>query len=142
MRLELFLQFAEPPHKIARVTSPLAILFYEDLIPGSQLVNRLQDQRYRVHVAGSPEELLSVAASAGPMLILADLVSKRTDVCALIQKLRTDAATAHVPVIGFADEAELDLQARGKAAGAALVVSDAAIIPHLNQFIERALQVE
>lgn len=136
------MQFQPRPHRIPPVISPLAILCYEDLIPGSQLVNRLQDQRYRVHVATGPEELLSLAASAGPMLILTDLVSKRSDICALIKKLKGDTATAHIPIIGFADEAEADLQARAKEAGATLVVTDAAIVVHLNQFIERALQVE
>lgn len=124
------------------MTSPLAILFYEDILPGTQLVNRLQDLRYRVQVVTTSEEFLSVAATAGPMLIVADLVSKRADVCDLIRKLRANPATAHIPLIGFADEAETQLLANATQAGATLVVSDAAIGLHLNQFIERALQVE
>jgi len=124
------------------VTSPLAILFYEDLMPGTQLVNRLQDLRYRVQVVSTGDELLSAAASAGPMLIVVDLVSKRTDVCELIRKLRAATTTTHIPLIGFADEAETQLQADATQAGATLVVTDAAILLHLNQFIDRALQVE
>lgn len=124
------------------MTSPLAILFYEDLMPGTQLVHRLQDLRYRVQVVATGEELLTVAATAGPMLIVADLVSKRADVCDLIRKLRATPTTVHIPLIAFADEAEDKLQSAAKTAGATLVVTDAAIIPHLNQFIERALQVE
>lgn len=125
------------------MTSPLALLYYEDLMPGSQLVNRLQDQqRYRVQVAGSPEELTALAGNAGAMLLFVDLVSRHTDICALIKKLKTDPSTTHLPIIGFADEAEVDLQTRAKEAGATLVVTDAALLPHLNQFIERALQVE
>ncbi|MEK7780584.1 MAG: hypothetical protein AAB370_03685 [Verrucomicrobiota bacterium] len=124
------------------MTSPLAILFYEDLMPGTQLVNRLQDLRYRVQVVSTEAELLNCAATAGPMLIVADLVSKRTDVCDLIRKLRATPTIAHIPLLGFADEAEIPLQIAAKEAGATLVVTDAAIIQHLNQFIERALQVE
>lgn len=124
------------------VTSPLAILFYEDLMPGTQLVNRLQDLRYRVQVVATGEELLACAATAGPMFIVADLVSKRVDVCDLIRKLRATSTTVHIPLIAFADETEDKLQSAAKEAGATLVVTDAAIIPHLNQFIERALQVE
>jgi len=45
-------------------------------------------------------------------------------------------------LIGFADEAEQQLQATATQAGATLVVTDAAILQHLNQFIDRALQVE
>jgi CheY-like chemotaxis protein len=125
-----------------RVTLPLAIVFYEDLMPGSQLVNRLQDLQYRVQAVTDPGELAACARSAGPMLILADLVSTRADTCALIKQLRSDPATAHVPVIAFADDAEEALPALARAAGATLVVADSAILTHLVQFIERALQVE
>lgn len=124
------------------MTSPLAILFYEDLMPGTQLVNRLQDLRYRVQVASTGDELLTTAATAGPMLIVVDLVSKRADVCEIIRKLRAAPATAHIPLIGFADESEASLQTAATQAGATLVVTDAAILLHLNQFIDRALQVE
>lgn len=121
---------------------PLALLFYEDLMPGTQLVNRLQDLKYRVEVVSAAADLLAAAASAGPMLILMDLVSKRLDICDLIKQLRAAPATAHIPIIAFADESEDKLQSSAKEAGATLVVTDAAILPHLNQFIERALQVE
>ena len=133
------------PHagiQTCEVTLPLAIVFYEDLMPGSQLVNRLQDLQYRVQAVTDPGDLVACASSAGPMLILADLVSARAEICALIKQLRSNPATAHVPVIAFADDEEETLQAAGRAAGATLVVADSAILPHLVQFIERALQVE
>ena len=111
-------------------------------MPGSQLVNRLQDLQYRVQAVTGPAELFACAKSAGPMLILADLVSVRGDVCALIKKLRSNPTTWHVPVIAFADDAEETLREAAGAAGATLVVTDSAILTHLTQFIERALQVE
>ena len=124
------------------MTLPLAIVFYEDLMPGSQLVNRLQDLQYRVQAVTDPGELVAGAGSAGPMLILVDLISTRADLCALIKQLRSSPITAHVPVIAFADDAEEALQGAARAAGATLVVADSAILTHLTQFIERALQVE
>lgn len=124
------------------VTLPLALVFYEDLIPGSQLINRLQDSQYRVQAVSTLDELTASAASTGPMLIFADLICRKGDVCAVIRKLRGDPATAHIPIIGFADDAEAGLQAAGRQAGATLVVADSVILTHLTQFIERALQVE
>ena len=121
---------------------PLALLFYEDILPGTQLVNRLQDLGYRVQVVADAVALPVVAASAGAMFLLADLVSKRADICAQVRSLRANPATAHLPIIAFADDAETQLQAAGKAAGATLVVSDAAIVAHLHPLIEQALQVE
>jgi CheY-like chemotaxis protein len=117
-------------------------VFYADLIPGSQLVNRLQDSQYRVQAISGLDELASCAGSAGPMLIFADLSPKGGDVCGLIRRLRANPATAHIPIIGFADDGDQALQEAGRAAGAALVVADSAILTHLTQFIERALAVE
>jgi len=128
--------------KLRFVTLPLALVFYEDLIPGSQLVNRLQDSKYRVQVVPKLDELFDCAASAGPMLIFADLAPRSGDVCAAVRKLRNEKTTAHIPVIGFADDGDETLQAAGRAAGATLVVADSVILTHLGQFIEQALQIE
>lgn len=104
-------------------------------------MNRLQDQRYRVHVVAKAAELPAVAAQHGAMLALIDLASKQTDVCDVIRQLRATAETSHLPIIAFADETDVALQAAGKAAGATLVVTDGAILTHLPQLIEQALQV-
>ena len=128
--------------KLRLVTLPLALVFYEDLIPGSQLVNRLQDSKYRVQVVPKLDELFDCAAHAGPMLIFADLTPRGGDVCAVVSKLRNQKATAHIPVIGFADDGDEALQAAGRTAGATLVVADSVILTHLSQFIEQALQIE
>lgn len=124
------------------MTQPLALIFYEDLMPGSQLVNRLQDLHYRVQPLTGGNDLAAAALESGPMLVFADLVCKSNDVCKAIAALRANPGTAHVPVIAFADEAETVLQESARLAGATLVVTDAAILTHLEQFIERALQVE
>jgi CheY-like chemotaxis protein len=117
-------------------------VYYEDLMPGSQLVNRLQDLRYRVQTAGSPEELVVSAASIGPMLLIVDLASKKANLCDLIRGLRANPATTHLPILGFADDADEPLHAAAQAAGATVVVGDSVVVAHLPQFIERALQVE
>ncbi len=111
-------------------------------MPGTQLVNRLTDLKYRVQVVALAADLPATASSAGPMFILCDLVSKRADIIAVIKQLRANSATAHIPIIAFADESEAQLQLTAQQAGATLIVTDAAILPHLNQFIEQALQVE
>ena len=128
--------------KLRLVTLPLALVYYEDLIPGSQLVNRLQDSKYRVQVVPKLNELFDCASNAGPMLIFTDLAPRSGDVCAVVRKLRNEKSTAHIPVIGFADDDDETLQVAGRAAGATLVVADSVILTHLGQFIEQALQIE
>ena len=71
-----------------------------------------------------------------------DELSTRAKVAEAVGKLRKNAATSHLPVIAFADEKEEALQTAARDAGATLVVNEAAILSHLEQFLERALQLD
>jgi CheY-like chemotaxis protein len=124
------------------MTQPLALVLYEKLLPGSQLVNRLQDLNYRVQAIADAERLVDCAEQAKPMLVLADLESSRNNVCAALARLKQNAATKHLPVIAFSGENATGLQAAAKAAGATLIVSETAMLNHLPQFLDQALQVE
>jgi len=76
------------------------------------------------------------------MIVLADLECTRDNVCAAIARLKKTPATQHLPIIAFSAEKATHLQAAAKAAGVTLVVSDVAILSHLPQFLEQALQLE
>lgn len=121
------------------MTQPLALVFYEKLMPGTQLVNRLQDMNYRVQAVNDLASLQRCARSEGPLLVIADLAG-REEVCRAIAALKADAATHHIPVIAFASEA--DWQAAAQKAGATLAVSEAAIVNYLPQLLDQALQVD
>jgi CheY-like chemotaxis protein len=124
---------------VDRMTQPLALVFYEKLMPGSQLVNRLQDLNYRVQAVNDLASLQQCARSEGPLLVIADLAGHE-EVCKVITALKADAATHHIPVIAFASEA--DWQAAAQKAGATLAVSEAAIVNYLPQLLDQALQLE
>jgi CheY-like chemotaxis protein len=124
---------------IDRMTQPLALVFYEKLMPGSQLVNRLQDLNYRVQTVNDLASLQQCVRSESPLLVIADLAG-REEVCRVIAALRADTATHHIPVIAFASEA--NWQAAAQKAGATLAVSEAAIVNYLPQLLDQALQVE
>ncbi len=126
---------------VHRMTQPLALVFYEKLMPGSQLVNRLQDLNYRVQAVNDLASLQQCARSEGPLLVIADLAG-REDVCRAIAALKADAATQHIPVIAFAGEQGTEWQAAAQKAGATLAVSEAAIINYLPQLLNQALQLE
>ena len=51
------------------MTQPLALVLYEKLLPGSQLVNRLQDLNYRVQTVTEPSTLVECAEQSKPMLV-------------------------------------------------------------------------
>jgi len=124
------------------MTQPLALVLYEKLLPGSQIVNRLQDLRYRVQVIAEASRLVECAEQAKPLVVLADLESSQGDVCAVLAQLKHNAATQHLPVIAFSPEEAVGLQAAAQAAGATLVVGEKVILNHLPQILDQALQVE
>ena len=119
------------------MTQPLALLLYEKLLPGTQLMNRLQDMGWRVHILHDGTALTRAAEEHRPVLILADLGSSGESAGRGISELRGNSKTAHIPVIAFGGDKILHSAAA--AAGANLVVSDAAILQHLGQFIDQAL---
>jgi CheY-like chemotaxis protein len=124
------------------MTQPLALVLYERLLPGTQLVNRLQDLKYRVQTLSDAKQLVSHAETAKPMLVLVDLESARDKACAAIGQLRQNAATQHLPVIAFARENAPELQGGARAAGATFLVTETALLSHLPQFLDQALQVD
>jgi len=76
-----------------------------------------------------------------PMLVLADLAS-RADITQVISDLKADTATAHIPVIAFADEKATAQLNAAQTAGAALAVSEAALSSYLPQLLNQALHIE
>ena len=136
------LQLGLSCHKLGGMIKPLALVFYERLLPGSQVVNRLQDANYRVQVVTDAAMLVQSAEQSKPMLVLADLNCARADICGALARLKQNEATKHLPVIGFSGEGRPDLQSAALAAGVTLVVSEAAILHHLAECLDQALQIE
>ena len=124
------------------MTEPLTLVAYERLLPGSQLVNRLQDLGHRVHTLSDGAGLVERAQREKPMLVIADVGPHNDQMIASIGELRKNPATSHIPVIAIADAHDVNLQEAARAAGATLVVNESAILVHLNQFLEQALQVD
>ena len=124
------------------MTKPLALVLYEKLLPGSQLVNKLQDLNYRVYTIADAGALVDYAQQKKPFLVLVDLASSLSNVYVAIAKLKQNPDTKHLPVIAFASEQETESQETARKAGATLVVNEAAIITHLPQFLEQALHLE
>jgi CheY-like chemotaxis protein len=122
------------------MTKPLALVLYERLLPGSQLVNRLQDLGYRVETVTSPKSLVEHAEKAKPMLVLADLEPAGANVSQALSLLKDNSTTAHLPIIAFCADTSADLPNTAKAA--TLVVTDTAIVTHLPEFLQQALQID
>jgi CheY-like chemotaxis protein len=121
---------------------PLALVVYEKLLPGSQLVNRLQDLSYRVQTLADPGKLSSTAAETKPMVVFLDLEATGKDVCGAIKQLKQSSVTGHIPIVGFTMQAAKELEEAARAAGATALATEAVLLNHLPQLLEQALQVE
>ncbi len=124
------------------MTKPLALIFYEELLPGSQLVNRLQDLGYRVKTVTNASKLLSAAEEQKPMVILADLKSDSSDIALIIDEIRSSPKTSHLPILAFTGKKDRKLQEKATKAGASLVAFEDAILQQLPQLLEQVLQVD
>ena len=124
------------------MNEPLALLAYERVLPGSQLVNRLQDLRYRVQTLPGPDTLFGTAEREKPLLVIADLGTKTSQMCDAIRQLKQNQATAHIPVIAIIPVGGAAAEKPPRDAGADLVVTDSAIQIHLTQLLDQALHLE
>lgn len=125
-----------------RVTKPLAIVFHESLLPGSQIANRLADTGWRVQTVNIAANVVSLVRREKPMLLVAELALRHGDFCGVIEELRRDPSVSHVPIIGYASLRNPKLHNDAIAAGARLVAADSAILDQLPQLLEHALAVE
>lgn len=123
------------------MSKPLALLYYSNLLPGSQLGARLQDLGYRVQSISAPSQLPGACNTGMPLVVIAEL-EPLAEASAAIAELRGDPATQHIPVLGFARVHDAALQAQARTAGVTLLAADAGIAEQLPQLLERILQVE
>lgn len=133
--------FSRSLNQSVRVTKPLALMAHERVLPGGQLVNRLQDMGYRVattHLAS----LAEFCSAEKPLLVIVDLMPPESAGVSVIQRLRSNPETNHLPVIAYAPEQESELIESAREAGATLVVTDTAITAHLDRFLQQALQLD
>ena len=124
------------------MTKPLALVTYENLLPGSQLPARLEILGYRVVTVMDPAAVVETAEREKPMLVVMDLTSTKMDICTLIKHLRDNPATCHLPIITFVDVKNANLQPLATQAGATIVANDSAFIAQLPHLLEQALQID
>jgi PleD family two-component response regulator len=124
------------------MTEPLAFLLYENLLPGSQLTNRLRDLGYRVKVVTETDSLVAQVAEEKPIVAIVELSQNRVDTCGLIQVLRESPDARHLPVLAYTDGKDKTLQEAAHTAGATLIVVADGLLTQLPMLLERVLEVE
>jgi CheY-like chemotaxis protein len=124
------------------MTKPLALISYEDLLPGSQVANRLHELGYRTQVVPSPAVLVESTQKEKPLVVLLDLRWSKGDVLGVIVALRKHPDTLHVPLLAFTTVSDAAVHAAARSAGASLVAKDDALLSQLPQLLDQVLALE
>ncbi|MBE7501261.1 MAG: hypothetical protein HS113_13340 [Verrucomicrobiales bacterium] len=128
------------------MTKALALIFYENLLTGNQLLNRMSDLDYRTLVVTDLATFQEQAAQETPLVVLLELGALTDRVATIIRGLRAAPETQHIPIVAYTglpqpkQAAQATTQAQN--AGATLVVSEGALLGHLDQVLEQALRVD
>jgi CheY-like chemotaxis protein len=122
------------------MVQPLAIILNDRVVVGAQLEQKLEALDYRVKTSDDPGGLGSLALELKPLVVLVDLAKAENLEAAAALKRHPE--TRHVPVVGYAPDVQPELQASADQAGLSLVLTDSAVLQHLKQLLEQALQVD
>lgn len=124
------------------MTKPLALVFYERLLPGNQLMNRLQDMGYRVVAVTDSAQLASIARQEKPMFVFVDLQTEKGDPLPAVKDIRANLETKHIPILGFTGSYDKTPPQAAISAGINFVALDDSLLPQLPHLLEQMLSVE
>lgn len=92
--------FEAAMHLPTKVLAAMAVLIIDDHPDAQQLMQRyLSGSRYEFHGCRDPEKALATAVELAPQVIILDVMLPGTDGWELLDRLRLNPVTAHVPVI-------------------------------------------
>jgi len=128
---------AEPP--AARL---LLLLIADDLLFPSRIREAVKPLGWELRVAATEAAARTVFASTQPRAVLVNLNARRLDPCALIRALKTDPATASIPLLAFAGHVESAKHEAARQAGADLVAANSSVSLHLGKLLDRLLSGE
>jgi PleD family two-component response regulator len=123
------------------MSKPLAIVYYENLIPGTQLANQLIDLGYRVQVIQDLLGLTETCQQEKPLVVIAE-IAPGGPACSYVARLRQEPSTQHIPVLGYSPAQDAALLAQAREAGVTLLAGHSAIAEHLPRLLDQVLQIE
>ncbi len=114
------------------------IVYSPDLLLRQKLVTGIEAIG-RVAVGAASETRLRSRLANGAGALIIEMDADGVDAVTLLSELRTDPATAGLPIAGFCAHTREDLIQDARAAGATMVVSRGAIVRKLPAVVEELL---
>lgn len=93
------------------------IAVVDDLFFVAKIRGTAEQLGVSLNVPRSTEAALAKAVAEPPALIICDLNSQRIDPFELAEKLKSNQATARIPLLGFFSHVQVELQRQAVAAG-------------------------
>ena len=124
------------------MTEPLALVFYEKLLPGQQIVNRLQDLGYRVQTLNNPVLLKEEVQNLKPMLLIVEFPPNGSAVDEAIQSIKQTPETAHVAILAYVSAEQTGLRDIAHLSGADLIASETELLDQLPQLLDQVLRLD
>jgi CheY-like chemotaxis protein len=114
----------------------MVIAAVDDLMFASRISTTARQLGVEVRFVKSSEEIRT-AAMLQPSLVIFDLNSTRTDPLAAIAAMKSDAALASVPTLGFVSHVQGDVIAAARSAGVDEVLARSAFVEKLSDILSR-----
>lgn len=125
---------------------PLALVFYENLLTGNQILNKLRELGYRTALASDLHQIAEQASKERPLVFLVELGQEVERSCDAIHRLKSNPSTAHIPVLAYGRLGESKpgrkMAQAATAAGATLVAAEGGMLSQLAQLLDQVLLIE
>ena len=106
-----------PPAETGQTEKPL-LLIVEDSHDVIDYLTALLEREFRIQVAVNGREGLDKALQLGPDIILSDIMMPEMDGIELLDKVKNDMRTSHIPVVILTAKADIASRLRGLERGA------------------------
>jgi PleD family two-component response regulator len=127
-------ELTQPQSTEAKVTKRV-LAAVEDLLFKSKISETASTLGIEASFPRNPKRLLEALQESPPDLLILDLNSARFEPLALLQTIRSDVATCHVPTVGFLSHVQKDLAVAAREAGCDRIVARSAFTRDLPQIL-------
>lgn len=109
----------------------------EDLFFMVKISDMAKKSGFEVEFLKSEKDVLAKAKAEVPPVVIVDLNNNNTKPVSLISKLKSDAATKGISVIGFVSHVNGELKQQAQDAGANMVMARSAFSTNLPMILKR-----
>lgn len=113
----------------------IVLVAVDDLFFVSKITATAQQLAIPLRFAHSQDEVIALALSEQPTLLIVDLNSTRCSPLETIAQLKDDADLRHIPIVGFLSHVQADLKVKATMVGCDRVMPRSVFSAHLPKIL-------